>query len=77
MCAGWQFESQDVLVPWDQSQSQSSTEQSSAAAAEAELVTAAAAAAEPEVVSTASDDDLLAYNAFTQNSDSDSTRSSR
>ena len=74
VCAGWQFESQDVLVPWDQSQSQSSTEQSSAAAAEPEVVTAAA---EPEVVSTASDDDLLAYNAFTQNSDSDSTRSSR
>ncbi|XP_043188297.1 mucin-5AC-like, partial [Amphibalanus amphitrite] len=58
------FESQDVLVPWDQSQSQSSSDQTSAAA-------------EPDVTSTASEEDLLAYNAFTQNSDSDSTRSSR
>ncbi|XP_037071117.1 uncharacterized protein LOC119092251 [Pollicipes pollicipes] len=57
------FESQDVLVPWNQQQTSASEEVPSVV--------------EPEAISTTSDDDLLNYSAFTHTSDSDSSRSTR
>lgn len=57
-----------MLVPWEQSLSQSSS---------ADGGEKAASAADTEAGTTTSEDDLLAYNALTQNSDTDSAKSNR